>query len=573
MNFSNFKIRTRLALGFGSILLLLTMVAAIGVNNVSESDATLHRIVDLNLTKLTLAEQMSDAINLVTRVMRTVALLKDEAAQAKEREKIPAAREKYDTALAALEKLPAAEKGKELIARLKEEAIVGRKANNDFLELINSDHDRAVGILMNASIPAMAKWQDTLREYSDLQRSKNETEEKSAFSASSFASTFILLFSGGAILLGVVVGLLITNSIRKQLGGEPNEAMAVASRIADGDLTAEVHLQKNDERSMMHAIKRMRDNLVHIVTDVRSGTDTIATASSQIAAGNMDLSSRTEEQAASLEETASSLEELTSTVKQNADNSRQANQLAVSASDVAIKGGVVVAQVVDTMSAINDSAKKIVDIISVIDGIAFQTNILALNAAVEAARAGEQGRGFAVVATEVRNLAQRSASAAKEIKSLINDSVEKVDAGSKLVNEAGATMEEVVSSVKRVSDIISEISAASQEQTVGIEQINQAISQMDQVTQQNAALVEEAAAAAGSMQDQASNLVKTVNVFKLESAAPSGGSKIATRSPQPRAKVTVLATAKSTKRPIAPKVTAPVKRIANAPVGGDWEEF
>jgi len=441
---------------------------------------------------------MSDAINLVTRVMRTVALLKDEAAQETERAKIPLARAKYDSALAALEKLTAGDQGKVLIARLKEDAVIGRKANNDFLDLLKADHDRAVEVLMTVSIPAMAKWQDTLREYSDLQRSKNETEEKSAFNASSFASTFILIFSGCAIFLGVVVRLLISNSIRKQLGGEPSEAMVVASRIADGDLTAEVHLTKGDENSMMHAIKRMRDSLIHIVTDVRTGTETIATASSQIAAGNLDLSSRTEQQAASLEETASSLEELTSTVKQNADNSRQANQLAVSASEVAIKGGAVVAQVVETMSAINGSAKKIVDIISVIDDIAFQTNILALNAAVEAARAGEQGRGFAVVATEVHNLAQRAANAAKEIKSLIDDSVEKVGAGSRLVNEAGTTMEEVVTSVKRVSAIITEISAASQEQTAGIDQINQAISQMDQVTQQNAALVEEAAAAGTS---------------------------------------------------------------------------
>jgi methyl-accepting chemotaxis protein len=257
------------------------------------------------------------------------------------------------------------------------------------------------------------------------------------------------------------------------------------------------------------------------ILSVRQGTDTIATASSQIAAGNMDLSSRTEQQASSLEETAASMEELTSTVKQNADNARQANQLAVSASGVAVKGGAVVAQVVDTMSAINTSSKKIVDIIGVIDGIAFQTNILALNAAVEAARAGEQGRGFAVVAAEVRNLAQRSAAAAKEIKTLISDSVDKVEEGSKQVAEAGKTMDEIVGSVKRVTDIMAEITAASQEQTQGIEQVNQAITQMDQVTQQNAALVEQAAAAASSLQEQASELSQVVSVFKLDNTQPS----------------------------------------------------
>jgi methyl-accepting chemotaxis protein len=259
----------------------------------------------------------------------------------------------------------------------------------------------------------------------------------------------------------------------------------------------------------------MNHSLSHIVSNVRSGTDSIATAASQIAAGNMDLSSRTEEQASSLEQTAASMEELTSTVKQNADSARQANQLAMSASEVARKGGDVVSQVVDTMISINDSSKRIVDIISVIDSIAFQTNILALNAAVEAARAGEQGRGFAVVATEVRNLAQRSAAAAREIKNLIGDSVDKVAIGSKLVNEAGSTMAEVVASVRRVTDIMSAITAASQEQSTGIEQVNQAIAQMDQVTQQNAALVEEAAAAAESLQNQAEALSQVVGSFQI----------------------------------------------------------
>ena len=267
----------------------------------------------------------------------------------------------------------------------------------------------------------------------------------------------------------------------------------------------------------MRALKDMNVSLLGIVSDVRSSTETIASASSQIAAGNLNLSSRTEEQASSLEETASSMEELTSTVKQNAENAHLANRLAASASEVASKGGAVVSQVVQTMESINESANKIVDIIGVIDGIAFQTNILALNAAVEAARAGEQGRGFAVVAAEVRNLAQRSATAAKEIKALISNSVEKVDLGAKLVDQAGVTMNEIVTSVKRVTDIIGEITSASQEQTAGIEQINQAICQMDMTTQQNAALVEEAAAAAASMQDQTVNLTRAVSMFNLSS--------------------------------------------------------
>ena len=317
----------------------------------------------------------------------------------------------------------------------------------------------------------------------------------------------------GALLLGI--GMIIKRGLLGQLGGEPDYATGITRRIAEGDLSVEIEVKPHDTTSMLHGIRAMRDSLSRIVSEVRTSTDTIATASSQIAAGNLDLSSRTEEQASSLEETAASMEELTSTVSQNADNARQADQLATSASDVALRGGAVVAQVVDTMASINESSKKIVDIISVIDGIAFQTNILALNAAVEAARAGEQGRGFAVVATEVRNLAQRSAAAAKEIKTLIGASVDTVTTGNKLVADAGSTMDEVVASVRRVTDIMGEISMASREQSSGIAQVNQAIAQMDAVTQQNAALVEEAAAAAESMQNQAAKLSQVVGVFRL----------------------------------------------------------
>ena len=389
----------------------------------------------------------------------------------------------------------------------------------------------------------------------------------------------------GVVAAALALGLLLAFFIARAISGPLKVASEVAIRVAAGDLTCKIDVTSKDETGqLLQALKDMNDSLVGIVGQVRVGTDTIATASSQIAAGNMDLSSRTEQQASSLEETAASMEELTSTVKQNADNARQANQLAESASQVAVKGGSVVSQVVDTMSAINSSSKKIVDIIGVIDGIAFQTNILALNAAVEAARAGEQGRGFAVVAAEVRNLAQRSAAAAKEIKTLIGDSVDKVEEGSKQVLEAGKTMDEIVGSVKRVTDIMAEITAASQEQTQGIEQINQAITQMDQVTQQNAALVEEAAAAAQSLQEQAGGLSQVVSVFQLGEGqpmthkSPSGQGQAASqhRAAEPRqppaAKRGIAATRPAPARSQAP---LPPTRLAAASSTGadDWTEF
>ena len=320
-----------------------------------------------------------------------------------------------------------------------------------------------------------------------------------------------------AALLSIVIGVVLVRGITEPL----EQAIGIARRVAEGDLGQPIDVGANNEiGQLIRALRDMDASLVRIVRDVRTATDTIDTASSQIASGNQELSSRTEQQASSLEETAASMEQLTSTVRQNGENARQANQMAMSAAEVAGKGGAVVSQVVTTMGSINESAHKIVDIIAVIDGIAFQTNILALNAAVEAARAGEQGRGFAVVAAEVRNLAQRSAGAAKEIKALIDDSVEKVAQGAKLVDQAGATMGEIVSSVQRVTDIMTEITAASMEQTDGIDHINIAITQMDNVTQQNATLVEQAAASADALELQAKSLVQLVSVFKLADASP-----------------------------------------------------
>ncbi|QBE64599.1 methyl-accepting chemotaxis protein [Pseudoduganella lutea] len=323
----------------------------------------------------------------------------------------------------------------------------------------------------------------------------------------------------GAVTAGIALALWVAGIVAKPL----REAVDVARTVAGGDLTRSIHVRSRDETGeLLAALKDMTANLQSLVAQVRTGTETISTASSQIAAGNQDLSSRTEQQASSLEETASSMEELTSTVRQNADNARQANQLAQSASSIAVRGGEVVGEVVGTMASINAASQRIVEIIGTIDSIAFQTNILALNAAVEAARAGEQGRGFAVVASEVRNLAHRSAAAAKDIKQLIGDSVQKVDAGSRLVDEAGSTMRDIVASIARVSDIVSEITAASNEQSTGIEQVNEAVTQMDQVTQQNAALVEQSAAAAEAMQQQAARLAELVATFRVNADAMAG---------------------------------------------------
>ncbi len=375
--------------------------------------------------------------------------------------------------------------------------------------------------------------------------------------------TLLLVACLLAMVLAIALGTWIIAATGRQLGGDPAFALDVVERVAGGNFSEAITLAANDRSSLLARIAHMQATLSKTFGGIRVASEAIASASKEIASGNMDLSSRTESQASSLEETASSIEELTSTVKANADNARQANQLVVSASSVAVRGGQVVGDVVSTMESIKGSSRKIADIIGVIDGIAFQTNILALNAAVEAARAGEQGRGFAVVAAEVRNLAQRSAGAAKEIKLLIDDSVAKVDAGGRLVDEAGKTMGEIVSSVQHVADIMAEITAASQEQSAGIEQVNLAIAQMDEATQQNAALVEQAAAAAQSMQDQAAALADAVSGFRLSAA--DGAAGVAPHAP-PR-----MVTLAADKTKAITGRLAPTASLAAA--GDDWDEF
>jgi methyl-accepting chemotaxis protein len=369
--------------------------------------------------------------------------------------------------------------------------------------------------LFDASFRSAAGgYSSLLKEFVDVQRKHLDADADRINEIESSSRRQLILLAALVVAFGALCSWQLTRGIVRPLAA----ALGAARRVADGDLGSEIEVHSRDETGqLLQALKDMNGSLRNIVGQVRAGTDSIATASREIATGNLDLSSRTEEQASSLSETAATMEQMTVTVKQNSENAQQANQLAGSASEVASRGGAVVSQVVGTMTSISESSRRIVDIIGVIDGIAFQTNILALNAAVEAARAGEQGRGFAVVASEVRSLAQRSATAAKDIKTLISDSVAKVESGTQLVSQAGATMDEIVDSVRRVTDIMGEISAATHEQTGSIEQVNLAIAQMEEVTQQNAALVEEAAAASGAMQDQASKLAQLVSVFRMTS--------------------------------------------------------
>ncbi|MDO9115760.1 MAG: methyl-accepting chemotaxis protein, partial [Polaromonas sp.] len=496
MNISNLKIGTRLSLGFGVVLCVVVAVVALGYKQLGLLNHDTDLIVHEQYPKIALVNTVIENLGAASQSSRNALLVSDAQAVKAELGIIVEVQQVTLQALDKLDKSLSTATERELLATIMEARAKYVSRQQGFIKAVSDGKvDEAKAVLLGELGPLQVAYLSALKKMDKHQEGLMEEAGKEAAATYVLARIEMIGLGVAAILIGLGLAFWITRSITRPI----NIAVQVAQTVAAGNLTSQIEVTSKDETGqLMQALKDMNDSLAKVVGEVRSGTDTIATASSQIAAGNHDLSSRTEEQASSLEETAASMEELTSTVKQNADNARQANQLAVTASGVAVRGGSSVAEVMGTMSAINASSRKIVDIIGVIDGIAFQTNILALNAAVEAARAGEQGRGFAVVAAEVRNLAQRSATAAKEIKGLIDDSVGKVEQGSKQVAEAGKTMDEIVDSVKRVTDIMGEITVASQEQTQGIEQINQAITQMDQVTQQNAALVEEAAAAASS---------------------------------------------------------------------------
>jgi methyl-accepting chemotaxis protein len=571
---TNMKIGMRLATGFGLILLLMTTLIIVSFLRLSSIDDSATGMIDKEWVKADAA----NTVNVLTRAnaRRSMELLVvTELAQLDDvRKRIEENKKTITDQLEILDKLVYTPVGKALLARLKAERADYVASFTKVSEMVRKDlRDEAGKTMLRETLPALDKLQGTVKDLAEHQKTIVTEKGQDIKRDIDFTRNLLLILGLAAAVVGVVLSLRITRSITRPL----REAVNVAQTVASGDLSSRIVVTSSDETGqLLQALKNMNDALANIVSEVRGGADTIATASQQVASGNIDLSSRTEEQASSLEETASSMEELASTVKQNADNARQANQLAVTASDIAVKGGTVVSDVVATMGSINESAKKIVDIIAVIDGIAFQTNILALNAAVEAARAGEQGRGFAVVAAEVRTLAQRSAAAAKEIKALIDSSVEKVDAGSKLVNQAGTTMQEVVDAIHRVTDIMAEITAASQEQTAGIEQVHQAVSQMDQVTQQNAALVEEAAAASEALQEQAVNLAQVVSVFKLSSlhTTPQPIGQPAAAEARQTGNVTTLGKSTPAHSHALATPSQPVRRLAGSGTdGNDWEEF
>ena len=514
------KLSVRLALSFGLLLLLLLLVAGLGVQRAAQIHDALERITEVNNLQARLAVQMRIAVNQVANSTRNILLLTDAADVQAELARLKTSRQHYDEArqqLAATFTGPGTTpQEKALLDKIVQLQSAVRPKVDQVLQLALSQQvPQAIALLLKEVTPPQSEWLATLGELADLEDKLNA--EDAALARENYISgrNSALALALLALVVGTVTAVLIIRGVLRQLGGEPDEAATVVRRIASGDLSQPIVLRPGDTDSLLATMQQMQTFLVRVVKDIRSGSESIATGSSQIATGNADLSQRTEEQASNLQQTAASMEEMNATVKTNADTARQASQLSASASAVALQGGEVVGRVTATMGEITEASKRIADIIGVIDGIAFQTNILALNAAVEAARAGEQGRGFAVVASEVRGLAQRSGEAAREIRTLIGSSVERVESGTRLVDDAGRTMQDIVASVQRVADTIGAITASAAEQSQGIGEISQAVSRLDHMTQQNAALVEQSAAAAESLKTQAASLSSAVSRFRV----------------------------------------------------------
>ncbi|MBB3219408.1 methyl-accepting chemotaxis protein [Pseudoduganella umbonata] len=558
----NLPIGKRLGLGFAVTIALAIVIAAIALWRLNDVAQATHAMMASPLAKERMISDWYSQID--SAVRRTTAIAKSSdtslaayfADESKRSSASSAALQKD------IEALLAADEEKTLFARIMEQRKVYLGSRDEVAKLKAAGQlDEAARIFETVFVPGAAKYQDMVKELLKLERVRIDETAAEIGSINERSRTIVIALALAALIFGSASAWWLTVGITRPL----RQAVDAATRVASGDLTGRIEASGTDETgTLLRALGDMNQALLNIVTEVRSGTENIKVASTEIAAGNHDLSARTEQQAGALEETASSMEELTSTVRTNADNARQANQMAAAAAGAAAKGGDVVQQVVGRMNSIDASSKKIVDIIGTIDGIAFQTNILALNAAVEAARAGEQGRGFAVVAGEVRNLAQRSAAAAREIKELIGASVAEVAEGSRLVTQAGSTMDEITASVRRVSDVIGEITAASVEQSAGIEEVNGAIVQMDAVTQQNAALVEQSAAAAESMQHQASALADVVSVFRT-GAAPA---------PLMAVKAVAVPSKAPARAPVAAKPALAIRKpVAAKPAESDWEEF
>jgi methyl-accepting chemotaxis protein len=588
MNFNNLKLASKLALGFGLAGLILVLISTTAIQRFRSLGDMVHTVIHDRYAKVELVIQIQEHQNLQARYLRNAIL------SAKHPERLEAWLTKVDQEAAGnaavIDKLAPqihSPKGHELFNHLKSLREPYAASRAELIKLLRSGKvDEASEYLLNEfQKPQLAYFEaaDALVTYQEqLMHADSEKMEADITDA--------IYLTAGLTVLALAIAVAISVYISRSITGPMSQAVRIATSVSQGDLSTSIEVSTTDETGqLLAALKNMQTELIRLVRHVRQSSDTVANASSEIAQGNHDLSARTGSQASALEETAATMEELSSQVKHNADNARQANQLAASASSIAARGGEVVGRVVHTMKDINESSRKIADIISVIDGIAFQTNILALNAAVEAARAGEQGRGFAVVASEVRSLAGRSAAAAKEIKNLINASVERVEHGAALVDDAGTTMTEVVSSIRRVSDLVGEISSASDEQAEGAAQIGEAVTEMDQATQQNAALVEEMAAAASSLKSQADDLVEVVAVFKLDE---QGGSASqfkpragASRTVSEDAEVAPKSSARSNVKAASPKLKAPAPKTASLPKpvsvaqasdagdSKDWESF